>query len=69
MGLSFFVLDRSGQRILGHTGSHSGFRSFYNFDPQTQAGIVAVFNTTNYAAPATTLQRQMNEAALALLKP
>jgi hypothetical protein len=32
-------------------------------------GIVAVFNTTNRAAPAMTLQRQMNEAALSLLKP
>ncbi len=69
MGLSFFVLDRDGQRILGHTGSQAGFRSFYYFDPQTQVGIVAVFNTTNYAAPATTIQRQMNDAALALLKP
>ena len=68
MGLSFFVLDRNGQRILGHTGSQAGFRSFYYFDPQTQLGVVAVFNTTNYAAPATTIQRQMNEAALALLK-
>jgi hypothetical protein len=27
-----------------------------------------VFNTTNYAAPAATVQRQMNEAALKLLK-
>jgi len=69
MGLSFFVLDRNGQRILGHTGSQAGFRSFYYFDPRTQVGIVAAFNTTNYAAPAATIQRQMNEAALALLKP
>ncbi len=29
MGLSFFVRDRNGQRILGHTGSQAGFRSFY----------------------------------------
>jgi len=69
MGLSFFVLDRNGQRILGHTGSQAGFRSFYYFDPRTQAGIVAAFNTTNFAAPASTIQRQLSEAALALLKP
>lgn len=69
MGLSFFVLDRSGQRILGHTGSQAGFRSFYYFDPETQAGVIAVFNTTNFAAPASALQRQTSEAALALLKP
>ena len=36
MGLSFFVLDRNGQRILGHTGSQAGFRSFYYFDPETR---------------------------------
>jgi CubicO group peptidase (beta-lactamase class C family) len=68
MGLSFFVLDRNGQRILGHTGSQAGFRSFYYFDPETQSGVIAVFNTTNSAAPAATIQRQMNEAALSLLK-
>jgi CubicO group peptidase (beta-lactamase class C family) len=68
MGLSFFVLDRNGQRILGHTGSQAGFRSFYYFDPQTQKAVIAVFNTTNYAAPAATVQRQMTEAALTLLK-
>jgi CubicO group peptidase (beta-lactamase class C family) len=69
MGLSFFVLDRNGQRILGHTGSQAGFRSFYYFDPRTQVGIVAAFNTTNVAAPAATIQRQMSDAALALLRP
>jgi CubicO group peptidase (beta-lactamase class C family) len=68
MGLSFFVLDRNGQRILGHTGSQAGFRSFYFFDPATQAGVIAVFNTTNYAAPASALQRQTTDAALGLLK-
>jgi CubicO group peptidase (beta-lactamase class C family) len=68
MGLSFFVLDRNGQRILGHTGSQAGFRSFYYFDPETQAGVIAVFNTTNFAAQAAAVQRQMNDAALNLLK-
>jgi len=66
MGLSFFVLDRGGQRILGHTGSQAGFRSFYYFDPQTQTGVIAVFNTSNSASPAP--QRQLTEAALALVK-
>ncbi len=68
MGLSFFVLDRGGQKILGHTGSQAGFRSFYYFDPITKRGVIAVFNTTNYAAPATALQRRMQDAAIALLK-
>jgi CubicO group peptidase (beta-lactamase class C family) len=68
MGLSFFIRDRNGQRILGHTGSQAGFRSFFYFDPQTGAAVIAAFNTTNNAAPASALQRRMVEAALDLLR-
>jgi CubicO group peptidase (beta-lactamase class C family) len=68
MGLSFFVLDHKGQRILGHTGSQAGFRSFYYFDPLTRNAVIAVFNTTNTASPASAAQRRMQEAALDLLK-
>jgi CubicO group peptidase (beta-lactamase class C family) len=68
MGLSFFVLDRGGQRILGHTGSQAGFRSFLYFDPVSRLAVIAAFNTTNYAAPATGAQRRMQDAALALLR-
>jgi CubicO group peptidase (beta-lactamase class C family) len=68
MGLSFFVRDRNGQRILGHTGSQAGFRSFYYFVPANGMAVIAVFNTTNFAAPANALQRRMVEAALDLLK-
>jgi CubicO group peptidase (beta-lactamase class C family) len=68
MGLSFFVLDRNGQRILGHTGSQAGFRSFYYFDPASGAAVVAVFNTSNSAAPASKLQARVTDAALDLLK-
>ncbi|MEA3247847.1 MAG: serine hydrolase domain-containing protein [Gemmatimonadota bacterium] len=66
-GLGFFVLDRNGQRIIGHTGSQAGFRSFYYFDLATKAAVIAVFNTTNMATPARALQARANEAALALL--
>jgi len=68
MGLSFFVLDRNGQRILGHTGSQAGFRSFYYFDPANGMAVIAAFNTTNTSSPAAALQRRMQEAALALLR-
>ncbi len=68
MGLSFFVLDRSGTRILGHTGSQAGFRSFYFFNPATKTGVIAVFNTTNEVAPASAAQRRMQEMALDLLR-
>jgi CubicO group peptidase (beta-lactamase class C family) len=68
MGLSFFVLDRDGVRLLGHTGSQAGFRSFFYFNPANSTAIVAAFNTTNYSAPATAAQRKMNQAALDLLR-
>ena len=69
MGLSFFVIDRGGTRLLGHTGSQAGFRSFYYFNPATKAAIIAAFNTTNYAAPAAAAQRRMQDMALDLLRP
>ena len=68
MGLSFFVLDRGGQRLLGHTGSQAGFRSFFFFDPVSRMAVIAAFNTTNFAAPATSAQRRVQEAALELLR-
>jgi CubicO group peptidase (beta-lactamase class C family) len=68
MGLGFFVLDRGGTRIIGHTGSQAGFRSFYFFNPATKAGVIAVFNTTNEVTPANTLQRRMQEMAIDLLR-
>ena len=68
MGLSFFIRDRNGQRILGHTGSQAGFRSFFYFDPKNGMAVIAAFNTTNTVAPASAAQRRMQEAALDLLR-
>jgi CubicO group peptidase (beta-lactamase class C family) len=68
MGLSFFIRDRNGQRILGHTGSQAGFRSFFYFDPANGAAVIAAFNSTNVTSPASALQRRMVEAALDLLR-
>ena len=69
MGLSFFVIDRAGTRLLGHTGSQAGFRSFYYFNPAAKVAIIAAFNTTNYAAPASAAQQRMQAMALDLLRP
>jgi CubicO group peptidase (beta-lactamase class C family) len=68
MGLSFFVRDRNGQRILGHTGSQAGFRAFFYFDPTNGMAVIAAFNTTNAVAPATALNARMVNAALDLLR-
>jgi CubicO group peptidase (beta-lactamase class C family) len=68
MGLSYFVLDRNGVRLLGHTGSQAGFRSFFYFNPENRMGVVAVFNSTNRSAPASALYRRAHDAALELLR-
>jgi len=68
MGLSFFVMDRGGTRLLGHTGSQAGFRSFMYFNPATTTAVIAAFNTTNYASPATSLYQRVQESALSLLR-
>ena len=47
MGLSFFIHHLDGRRILGHTGSQAGFRSFMYFDPERKTAIVWSFNTAN----------------------
>lgn len=45
MGMGFFLLDKAGAGLVGHTGSQRAFRSFFYVDPVTHAGVVAVFNT------------------------
>jgi hypothetical protein len=68
MGLSFFVLDRAGTRVLGHTGSQAGFRAFVYFNPTNRAAVIVAFNTTNSSSPASATYRQLHEAALGLLR-
>ncbi len=45
MGLSFFLYDRDGTRIVGHTGTQRAFYSFFYIDPSSGAGVIAAFNT------------------------
>ena len=68
MGLSFFILQHGDVRLLGHTGSQAGFRSFIYFNPQNGSGIIAAFNTTNTVAPATAAFERMRNAGLDLLR-
>ena len=67
MGLSFFVQSRDNARIIGHTGSQAGFRSFMYLNPANGMAVIAVFNTTNYASPAAALYDRMHKAAKELL--
>jgi len=68
MGLSFFVRKEGTRRLIGHTGSQAGFRSFFWFDPESRAAIIAVFNTTNEVAPARADYQRLQASALALLR-
>ncbi len=45
VGLSSFINDISGTRVIGHTGSQASFRSFFYLNPETRSAIIAVFNT------------------------
>ena len=40
---------------------------FTGFNPKTSAAVIAAFNTTNEAQPASAQYRAMQDAALALL--
>jgi CubicO group peptidase (beta-lactamase class C family) len=69
MGMSFFVLWRHATRFVGHTGSQAGFRSFFYVNPTTRGGVIAAFNTTNYARPQESAAgfRAVRDSALALI--
>ena len=45
MGTSFFVSHHGAVRIVGHTGTQAGFRSFVYWDPATRTAVIAAFNT------------------------
>jgi CubicO group peptidase (beta-lactamase class C family) len=45
MGLSYFLYDGPGGRVVGHTGTQRAFYSFFYVDPSSGGGVVAAFNT------------------------
>ena len=45
MALGYFLLERNGTRVVGHTGSQMAFRSFFYIHPETGAGMIAVLNS------------------------
>ena len=47
VGLGYFLTDfADGDRLIGHTGSQAGFRSFFWIHPRSRTAIIAVFNTS-----------------------
>jgi CubicO group peptidase (beta-lactamase class C family) len=45
IGLGFFQLERGGVKLVGHTGSQAGFRSFVYLSPDRRAAVIAALNT------------------------
>ena len=45
IGLIFFVSERDGTKLVGHTGSQAAFQSFLYVDPRARTAAVAAFNT------------------------
>ncbi|MCB9882135.1 MAG: beta-lactamase family protein [Planctomycetes bacterium] len=45
MGLSFFLYEKDGHRVIGHTGSQRGYQAFFLADVATGAAAIAAFNS------------------------
>lgn len=45
IGLSLFLYEHQGHRLVGHTGSQMSFSSFILYDPDADIGVVGVYNT------------------------
>jgi len=45
VGLGFFIWQKGTQRVVGHTGSQRGFRTFIYLDPSTRLSVIGVINT------------------------
>jgi CubicO group peptidase (beta-lactamase class C family) len=71
MGLGFFVVERNGTTIIGHTGEQAGFRSLIFFDPSRRTGVILCVNTTNDAEPraSSAAFQRVVEAAVRVLAP
>lgn len=45
VGLSFFIEEFNGIRVLGHTGTQHAFYSFFYIHPVSKTGVIGVINT------------------------
>jgi beta-lactamase class C len=49
-GLGWRSFDYAGRRLVGHSGAVDGYRATMIFDPETQVGVVAMWNS-NWGRP------------------
>ena len=45
MGTTFFVYERDGVRVIGHTGSQRAFQCFLLVDPAAKTAAIVAFNS------------------------
>ncbi len=50
MGLTYFILETGGLRLIGHTGSQKAYFSFFYIDPTTGTAAIAAFNSQGAVA-------------------
>lgn len=50
IGLNFFVEDRAGFHLVGHSGGQNGFISHFYICPALRAGYIVAFNTQTLSA-------------------
>lgn len=67
MGLSFFLYEKDGRRVIGHTGSQRAFFSFIYVDPVTKVGAIAAFNTVGVGGAAPDTRAILNRTRAAVL--
>ena len=67
MGLGFFLFERSGRTLVGHTGDQGGYRSLLYLDPERRVAAIGVWNTDNPANGRASAER-LKRAQEAVLK-
>lgn len=65
IGLGFFVMQRDGQRFLGHTGGQRDFVSFFYVHPQSGTGALGAFNSSTAGPVMAQLRERCMQLSLA----
>ena len=67
MGLSFFLYEKDGNKVIGHTGSQRAFFSFIYVDPVAKVGSIAAFNTVGIGGAGPDTRAILNRTRAAVL--
>ena len=59
MGLGFFLVNRNGYRLIGHTGSQAGFLAFLWINPANRTAVIAALNTNDQVPGESTFGKMM----------